>query len=251
MDKYDYLSEVIRVNLNEAKTQLKERDDVVALHGYNNKDRILLEEKIKVNINEAEGNLKELKIVFKEFCEKHREKLAPFEVDQREKNIDLLRRNLNILEDSVKAGQKRSSSSANIHVSNELKRPLMDGEDEGEDEYEDRELTAEEERVLREFKENDDELEKLADQISNRLEALKGKTNKIGETIDVQAEMIKQADDSAEKTENTLRLQNNELQKILNKYRNGKQLMLDAILLMIFIGLLALLWHQLKTQNCV
>ncbi len=42
--------------------------------------------------------------VFKKFAEKNKNKVAPHELDMMSKNIDLLRRNLNILDDKQKSG---------------------------------------------------------------------------------------------------------------------------------------------------
>ena len=89
---------------------------------------------------------------------------------------------------------------------------------------------------MKEFKENDDEIEEMAQKIAASLESLKDKTKKTGEAIHAQGELLDEANAKAENTEQTLRLQNNELKRLLNKYRNGKQLVLDAILTAILIG---------------
>jgi hypothetical protein len=47
-------------------------------------------------------------------------------------------------------------------------------------------------------------------------------------------------------TEMILFKQNNELSKLLEKYRHGKQLWLDFGLLFILMGLIAVLWNRLK-----
>ena len=86
------------------------------------------------------------------------------------------------------------------------------------DEYEERELTEEERRVLAKFKENDDQLEQIASKILPGLNELADKTSRQKVAIQRIGEQLDKANDQAEKTEETLRLQNNELKNLLNKY---------------------------------
>ena len=123
---------------------LKQREDVIKLHGYNHKDRIILEGKINDKFKETEQTLKTLKDVFKSFTEKNKNKVAPSELDMMSKNIDVLWRNLNILEESLKSGQAHWNSEQ-INPSNELEKPLV-----FDNEYNGDELTAEEEQLMKE-----------------------------------------------------------------------------------------------------
>jgi hypothetical protein len=89
--------------------------------------------------------------VFKSFTEKNKNKVAPSELDMMSKNIDVLWRNLNILEETLKQGQVHRSSEAGVNHSSDLEKPLVIDESK----YNGDELTAEEEQLMKEFKEND------------------------------------------------------------------------------------------------
>ena len=105
--------------------------------------------------------------------------------------------------------------------------------------------------MLKEFKQNDSELEDIALQIANSLDELGEKQNKTGVAINEQYEMLKKANEEADKTEMELNRQNNELSRLLSKFRNGKQLWLDFFLLFTLLGLLALLWNRVKSRGYI
>ena len=141
---------------------------------------------------------------------------------------------------------------------------MMGGENRGDEEddntsinmpdyndYQDRDMTEEEKRVLKEFEQNDKELEDIALQIANSLESLGEKAIKTGVSIEEQNQMLKKANEAAERTELELTRQNNELSKLLNKYRHGKQLWLDFFLLFLLMGLIALLYNRLKAKGYI
>ena len=120
-----------------------------------------------------------------------------------------------------------------------------------DDEAPDRDMTESEQAVMKEFQENDKELEDIALQIYNQLGELEEKQKKTGVSINEQYEMLKKANEAAEKTELELNRQNNELSRLLNKYRGGKQIWMDFFLLFVLIGLLALLWNRLKAKGYI
>ncbi len=47
LNEYQFKTEVIRVNINKIEQLVKERDEIIKLHGFSNKDRILKDSKIK------------------------------------------------------------------------------------------------------------------------------------------------------------------------------------------------------------
>jgi hypothetical protein len=121
-------------------------------------------------------------------------------------------------------------------------------------------MTEQEIKTLKEFEENDKELEDIALHVAEQLDSLKDKAIKTGSEIQGQNELLTKgnrlsfywvANESAEDTQLNLTKQNNELSKLLNKYRNGKQIWLDFILLSVLLSLLALLWNRLKARNFV
>lgn len=111
---------------------------------------IVTDENIKEILKDTEGYLGDLKLAFKNYCSENKSKMTPKEIDNRSKIIDLLRRNLNLLDDKFKDTLKaRANTQANAGGG--------EGEGEGdglkmkqvkEEDYEDRELTEEEKQVL-------------------------------------------------------------------------------------------------------
>ena len=80
-------------NLRLIKEELAKREKVIEDYGYNSKERIFADEDIKTYIEDSELNFRELKRII--FADKIR--LTPVEIDARGKQINLLRKNLNIL----------------------------------------------------------------------------------------------------------------------------------------------------------
>lgn len=118
----------------------------------------MLEESLKGKIKETEEALKSLKEVFKAFTEKNKNKISPAELDMMSKNIDLLWRNLNIIEEKLKSNNSHYRNSE-INPSNSigaLDKLLID------DEYNGQDLTQEEIGIMNEFKQNDELLERFA-----------------------------------------------------------------------------------------
>ena len=161
---------------------MKERDDIIKLHGTSNKERILKDAKFKELKEETEKELNELKDIFKKYTEKNRNKLAPHEIDMMSKSIDYLRRNLNILDDKFKTTYQQRTSS---NLDNDLTQPfVVDGDFNGD------EMTEAEKGIMTEFKKNDDELDLILDQVGKGLEQLQGKTRKIGEAQNKQSDLL-------------------------------------------------------------
>ena len=63
----------------------------------------MLDEEIKGMFDICEADLRDLRSVFKSYQEKNKRKLEQFELIQRTKNIDLLRKNLNLLHEEFKS----------------------------------------------------------------------------------------------------------------------------------------------------
>jgi len=133
----------------------------------------------------------------------------------------------------------------------ELKSNGVTINSDSDDEAADREMNESEKKVMNEFKENDKELEEIALQIANSLGELGEKQNMVGVSINQQYEMLQKANENADNTELELNRQNNEISRLLNKFRNGKQLWLDFFMLFILMGLLALLWNRLKARGYI
>ena len=55
LNEYQKKTEVILVNIKSIDALLKERDDIIKVHGYSNKERILKENKYKELKAETEG----------------------------------------------------------------------------------------------------------------------------------------------------------------------------------------------------
>lgn len=81
---------------------MKERSSIISEQGFESKERILMDEDIKEIFGEAELNLKELRSVFKDYQNKNKRIVEPHEIENRSKNIDLLRKNLNLVQAEFK-----------------------------------------------------------------------------------------------------------------------------------------------------
>lgn len=109
LDEFELTSQSIKSGLNSCKERLKERTEKISLFGYQSKERIckshyrddlsviVMDEEIKGMFKSCEEELSYLRDVFKKYQEKNKRKISQNEIEARSKNIDLLRRNLNLL----------------------------------------------------------------------------------------------------------------------------------------------------------
>ncbi|CDW80071.1 UNKNOWN [Stylonychia lemnae] len=183
------------------------------------------------------------------------------ELENRAKNIDLLRRNLNLLSDEFKEqvtrmrkevaqqnsmASERSGDFINVFANN---KGTQDSDEEGEES--DRDLNDEERDILQQFEENDKELENIALELVDALDEVKMKAQNNEDLIKRQNELLKKTRKKAEDNENKLRQNNNQLKQTLAKYKNGKQMCLDMALCLIFIGLLGVLLKMMSSKGLI
>lgn len=178
-----YLKEIeetsveIKNDLQLAKVKLSERNETISLVGYQSKDRVVLDEEIKSLFEQCEQQLQFLRDVFKRYSKKNQRKMTQQEIEARSKCIDILRKNLNLLKDEFSAQQERhqKKEQSKAKTSSEKKKQNKEFVDifslnsssagfapTGENVDEERGLNQAERDLLREFEENDKELEDIA-----------------------------------------------------------------------------------------
>ena len=79
-----------------------QRQELIDSVGFQSKERILLDEEIKQIFDAGENALRSLRAVFKVYQNKNKRKVEQIELENRSRNIDLLRKNLNLLQDEFK-----------------------------------------------------------------------------------------------------------------------------------------------------
>ena len=103
--------------------------------------------------------------------------------------------------------------------------------------------------ALKEFEENDKELENLAAQICGALDTLKGTAENIEKQAKDQGKLLKKANQKAGDTEAQLTQDNNELKAVIQKHKGGKQMGMDICLLVTLIVLLGMLIKLLEYKG--
>ena len=126
-----------------------------------------------------------------------------------------------------------------------------DGEGDGEGGGDDseKEMNEDERDILKQFEDNDKELESIAALIVGSLDELKGKAQNIESSVKKQSDLLKKAKKAADENEAKLKQQNNQLKQVLLKYKNGRQMCLDLFLLLLFVALLGILLRMLKSKG--
>lgn len=126
-----------------------------------------------------------------------------------------------------------------------------DGEGDGEGGGDDseKEMNEDERDILKQFEDNDKELESIAALIVGSLDELKGKAQNIESSVKRQSDLLKKAKKAADENEAKLKQQNNQLKQVLLKYKNGRQMCLDLFLLLLFVALLGILLRMLKSKG--
>ena len=101
-EEFDNISNLLKEVMSQTKDKLVERQEMLNTESFQSKERILLDEKIKNMFAEAEDHLKALRAVFKEYQNKNKRKVEQDELVNRSKKIELLRKNLNLLQEEFK-----------------------------------------------------------------------------------------------------------------------------------------------------
>ena len=197
--------------------------------------------------DQCNDNLTYLRKVFKRYQKKNERKLSDEEIRARSKTLDILRKQLNLLLEELELQDQRFKPNPRTAQTKKKggQREFIDlfginsdphemGE---QDDEEERDLSAREKEILKEFEENDQDQELIAGEIVKALEGLKGTAETIETTIDKQGNLLKSTRARSEAQEVQLSKQNNELKKIIEKHKNGKQCCFDLGLIFIFLAL--------------
>lgn len=157
--------------------------------------------------------------------------MTKFEISTRSKQIDLLRNNLNLLQSEFNNQIERNSGQTASKSKQKGKRKekefvdlfaINGSADNIELEQDERALTGAERNLLKEFEENDQELEALALEIVNALDNVKHTAEAINSEIGKQGNMLREQRLRAERNKNDLESQNNDLKKVIEKHKSGK-----------------------------
>ena len=100
-----------------------------------------------------------------------------------------------------------------------------------------RALTGEEKNLLKQFEENDQELEDIAGEICKALDEVKNVAEQMETVIGQQGDMTKNINSKAERNKIALNQQNNELKDIITRHKSGKQCVFDLSLLCVWLVL--------------
>jgi hypothetical protein len=139
----------------------------------------LLDEEIKQMFDIGEQMLRSIRQVFKVYQNKNKRKVEQSELENRSKNIDLLRKNLNLLQEEFrlqairskkefhgrKHGTDTSSNSGSIKAPPEFIDIFKGASTKLNESFvstEESPLTEDEQNILEEFEKNDQELEDIA-----------------------------------------------------------------------------------------
>ena len=189
------------------------------MFGFQSKERILLDEEIKGIFDKCEADLTELRSVFKLYQNKNKRKVEQDELEARSRNITLLRKNLNLLGEEFKIQANKSKKAYRQQKDDEAGVPKDNdsidifgtyGKNKGggtginDDTFDDGEedpLNEDELSILKQFEQNDQELEDIAAQICGALDDLQGTAENMKTMVKEQGSMLRK---TRESTENTL-----------------------------------------------
>ena len=239
LDEYQNQVLETRQAIKSIRKMLDDRKQNIKIHGYQSKDRIIADQRIKQSINECKEDIKTIEIIVKKKAAKYSEQ----DLQNRQNTITLLKKNLDLLEKEISGNQedvsvdrdtlpnkkifgdwKDTEDDQNQISQNDVKIELEDVKSAEELKYVDRDLTEEEKQALKQFKENDEELDKVLDRIIVGLGEVNRKGQVLNEQINRQNELIKKTDKKLEKTEIRLRQQNSNLKDVLQKVRSTNKL---------------------------
>lgn len=261
LDEYQQQILMSRNKIKIIREDLDKRKENIKIHGYQTKDRIMADQKIRRAIEECEEDLKTIEVMVKKKAAKY----SPEDLKNRNKTIELLRKNLILLRDELlgdKANISEDQEAAPRKIFGDYKDTdpdvishrdvRLDVDDEKEEaKYVNRELTEEEKEALQQFKKNDEELDAILDRVIAGLADLEKKGMTLNEQINRQNEMLKQTNKKVERTNLRLRMQNNHLKDVLQKIRSTNKLCCDLWLVIIFLGLVGVIIAVLHTKGYI
>ena len=111
-----------------------------------------------------------------------------------------------------------------------------------------RELSEQETKLMEEFQQNDKEIDELLDQVIDLAKGLGEHARNLNTGIMTQQRLIKNINKRAEKARADLSRKNDALASTLKKYRSTNKLCVDVILIVVFLALVGVLIHVIKSK---
>ena len=114
---------------------------------------------------------------------------------------------------------------------------------------EERDLNEAEAMYLKEFEQNDQELEDIAGEIVKALDTVKRNAENIEAGIDRQSNLLQKQYERSEKVSERLQDQSTQLKDVLNKHKSGRQCCFDLFLLSVWLALCTVLLKMLQSKG--
>ena len=110
----------------------------------------------------------------------------------------------------------------------------------GAEEEPERDMTKEEEDLLKKFEEGDREIDAMLEVVVEQLDRLKLHAEGLGTKIDNQKQLISKVGKKTEQSWHRLRQKDSALQSVLDTYRSQNKCCCDIVLILIIVALLGL-----------
>jgi DNA repair exonuclease SbcCD ATPase subunit len=205
-----------------------------------------IENEIDALLNEIDSDLKQLETELK--AQKKKKDKYP-DTETKEEILEKLKEKVQILKSKYK-GEEFSeeeligNKSALEQLENLLEeRKKSSSEEDGEER---RDLTEEEKNKINEWKKKVKEQDGILDDIYEGVVNIKEEAIRAGEGIETVGKKVKKLHPKVDKTTKKIKTQNERLKELVNEIRSSDKICCDIILILIFLGLICVLYSVIK-----
>jgi len=246
-DKFKDIRNIVQEGLHYIRKKQQDKEEKMKKSGPS-VDTVRLSGEIKDKIAEVQKQIGQMNDELRK-QQKDKKKYSATELEVKEKMYTNCMEQLRALQSIEKGGTQAHEK---VKTMTELRSDLLGGDGSAEQQERqrqaDKELTADEEAALDQFKKKDQELDAVIDQINTGLGDLKDKALVMGQQIDQQGLLIKNLDQEVDKTNEQLVTANAKLKKILTQYREPSKFCMDIVLICILLGLGGVLYNMFSSS---
>lgn len=117
------------------------------------------------------------------------------------------------------------------------------------DEEPERDMTQEEQDLLKKFEEGDKEIDAMLEVVNEQLDRLKLHAEGLGTQIDNQKQLISKVNKKTEQSWQRLRQKDSALQSVLDTYRSQNKCCCDIVLILIIVALMGLVLNVFQQKG--
>ena len=209
---------------------------------------IIEKKRIEEKLNDIESEFqKDIKNLEQELKAKKKKSNKFYDIEQKEKMVNLLKEKINILEkkykgEDVDESEVKNNESMIQSLDDFLKKSKIN------ENPEQRELFEEERNKIEEYDRRRKEQDEQLDEIHKEIKQIKNEAINAGNAINEIGKKIKINEIHIDDTTKKVKTQNERVKEIVNKIRSSDKICCDIVLILILCGLICVLYSIIKRK---